>query len=333
MAYQQIVDVNDSYFTSNVAIGGPGGSPFLCGVGPNPPQSGTVVRSLQVWYFKGSRVTALEVGLSNKEFISFGTKYADAYVSERFVIAPNEKISLLKLWPSTYQGGRCGGFEVVTDQNRNFSVDAWRHFPPYELEIGSGLLVGMYGRAHDDIDCLGFGLLRRVTSAQLIEVQYPDLSMLRVTTQPKQIQSTTYDNSNGATEKEFIVEGNINVTSAESWSPTDGMESSIEAKVKAGIAILAEAKEIAAVTLSVSGTYDRSNINPSKHSYAFPVIVPAGELLRATGTLYEGSIKTEYTGKMLYTLASGASFSYDVSGEYNGISASQVVALEPVKNQ
>ncbi len=334
MAYQQTSDVNDSYFTSNVAIGGPGGSEFLCGVGPDPPQSGTVVRSLKVWYYKGSGITALEVGLSNGRFKSFGIKTHNATASEKFVIAPGEKISSLKLWPSTYQGGRCGGFEVITNQNRTFSIDAWKCNPLYQPEIGSGLLVGMYGRVCADIDSLGFAILRRVASAQLIEVQYPDHSILQVATQLKQIKSITYDNSEGTTEKEFTVEGCVTMTTAESWSVTAGMESSIEAKVQARIPEISEAREKAAVTLSVSGTYDRSNTRTIERSYAFPVKVPAGQRLQATATLYEGNIKTGYKGKMLYTLASGATFGYDVSGEYNGISASQVaVTLVPVESK
>lgn len=105
------------------------------------------------------------------------------------------------------------------------------------------------------------------------------------------------------------------MTTAEEWSVTAGMETSVETEVKAGIPILAEAKVKVSVKVSVSVSTSRSTNETTKQSYSFPVKVPAGKHVQASVTIYEGNINTKYTAEILYALASGKSFSYNVTGD------------------
>ncbi len=312
-------------------MGGSGGAQFYYGLEEEKcPQYGTVVRSLRVWFDKDKSgwMDALEVGLSDGKIHLFGIQKNQ--VSDSFIIADGERIVSLKVWGSNYgDDGRNGGFELTTDQKRTFSINAGQDGDPYQPEIGSGILVGVYGSVGSDIDCLGFALLRRA-KAQLIGVEYPGISTLLITTQPTEIRTITYDNSKGKVEQEFTFEGSKKVTTTESWSVTAGMEASISVEVKAGFPLIAQTKVTTSLKVSVSGTYGRTNSETKDRSFSFPLKIPAGQRLQATAIFYEGNINTKYTATMVYYLDSGAKFYYNVSGEYSGISASQVnVTLTP----
>ena len=179
-----------------------------------------------------------------------------------------KKITLLKLWGDTYSTDRCGGFQLKTNKRREF-VAGYTGGTPYVPEIGSGILVGVFGRAYTQIDCLGFGLLRRVQHAKLIEVQYPQLSTLQVLTKPKGIKSIMYNNTVGLSEQSFTFSGSETVETSETWSVTAGIETSVETEVKAGFPILAEGTVTASLTVSVSGTYETTNTHTKKNPSSF----------------------------------------------------------------
>lgn len=306
-------------------MGGTGGIPFYYGVEQGKvPQSGTVVRSFKVWYYD-NRMIAILVALTDGNSKLFG-KYADKdknglHASETFVIADGETVKSLTIWGSSFLSGRCGGFELITDQNRSFSFDAGRNDQKHIPGIGSGVLVGVFGFDEEDINCLGFALLRRANAA-LINMHY-DTDTSKFETAPRGIKTITYDNSNGTVEQEFTFDGSTSVTTGQSWSVTAGIESSIEAQVKAGIPLIDQVTVKVSIKLSVSGTYSRSTTKTTTRSFTFPVKVPAGKHVKATARIYEGNINMKYTAQILYALASGKSFSYNVTGDYTGITASE----------
>ena len=324
MTYRQIHAVDEAYYTSNVALGGNGGYPFYCGLQREQcPQSGTVVRSLKAWC-DTKNLRCLEVGLTDGFSKKFGRP--EGTPTDTFYFATGEKVTSLKLWGGDHQKGRSGGFQLTTNQSRTFSVDpSNRTGVPYQPELGCGILVGVFGRSGIDIDCLGFGLLRRIESAHLINVKYPNLSTLLVTTAPKEIRTIIYDNSKGTTAQTVTLAGSETVETSESWSVTAGMEAGVETEVKAGFPILAEAKVTVSAKVSVSGTYNRTNKQTTQQSFSLPITVAPGECVQATATLYEGNIATKYTATMVYNLESGKLFNYDINGTYSGVSVSEMV--------
>ena len=156
-------------------------------------------------------------------------------------------------------------------------------------------------------------------------MEYPGLSTLQIATPPKTIKTINYDNSQGTVEQEFEFAGSESVMTSESWSVTAGMEAGVETEVKAGFPILAEGKVTVSVKLSVSDTYQRSTTKTTDKSFTHPLKVPVGQHLQATATLYEGNIDTKYTASMVYTLDTGETFRYNVSGTYTGVSVSEIV--------
>lgn len=325
--YQRRNDIDVDYYTSNIAIGGRYGRAFNFGVEVNrQPRSGTGVRSLKVWYDTVNTVlNGIEVMLTDegRTTRTFGQKRGQE--SEKFYLGDGEKIISLQLWGDTYSTDRAGGFRLTTSENRQFTVGYTRGSPSYEPDIGSGILVGVFGRAQTQIDCLGFGLLRRVQHAELIEVNYPDIHRLQVLRKPKEIKSIVYNNTRGSVEQTFTFSGSETAETSETWSLTTGVELGVETEVKAGFPILAEGTVTTSLTVSITGTYETTNTHTTEQSFEFPVTVPPRQCLQATATLYEGEIDTRYTARMLYTLDSGKSFGYSVSGTYKGITVGSVV--------
>lgn len=287
------------------------------------PRSGRGIRSLKAWYDSTNTIlNGLEVELTDESEMTIGRETGEP--SEKFYLADGEKITSLKLWGDTYSTDRTGGFQLITSEKREFTFGYTRG-TPYTPEIGSGILVGVFGRAQTQIDCLGFGLLRRVQHAELIDVRYPNLNTLPVLTKPKEIKSLVYNNTVGSVQQSFTFSGSETAETSETWSVTAGIETSVETEVKAGFPILAEGTVTASLTVSVSGTYETTNTHTREESFEFPVTVPPGQCIKATATLYEGEIDATYTARMVYTLDSGKKFDYTVSGTYKGVAVDSVV--------
>jgi hypothetical protein len=266
----------------------------------------------------------LKVELTDGKQKMFGLKQGIS--TEKFYLGGGEKVTSLKMWPTHHHTGRIGGLELVTDLKRRFKVPMrQRKGNPYEPELGSGILIGVFGRHGRDIDSLGFALLRRIQSATLTSMNYPDLNRLRIKTKPKQIKSITYDNTKGKADQSFTFAGSETAETSQAWSVTTTLEVGVEVKVDASIPLIAEGGLTVSTKFSVSGSYERSSTHTTEQSFSFPVTVPAGKREKATATLYEGKIDTRYTAMMSYILDSGKRFSYRVSGTYSGVTSSQVI--------
>lgn len=65
------------------------------------------------------------------------------------------------MWGGSFDTGRNGGFVLTTNQGCVFNVPTPDGMgDPYQPELDSGILVGVFGRSGNDIDALGFSLLR-----------------------------------------------------------------------------------------------------------------------------------------------------------------------------
>lgn len=317
------MNINTGIFTSDVAVGGDGsGHQFYYGVPSGTrgvPSSGTTIRSLQFWY-NGNTVRGIEIRLSDGGQHTFG-KLEDSR-TDRFYFSEGEEVSSLKIWSSDHGRGRCGRIELSTNQGRSFVVPSRATGDPYVPEVGSGKLLGVFGRDGDDIDCLGFGLLRRIQSAKLTDIQYPTLDEQIIKTNPRVIKQLAYDNL-GDSQQKFTFSGSKEVTVTQTWSRTASMEFGISATVEASIPFLGSASSTSSLTLGGSKTYSRENVQKETDSFQYEVNVNPHTKVEAAATIYEGKINLDYTGNMAYFLDSGAEFSYQVKGCYSGVSVSK----------
>ena len=231
--------------------------------------------------------------------------------------------------------GRCKGFKLTTDQGRTFEFKANNPGEGFGIDVGSGVLMGVFGRAADDLDSLGFAFLRPVGSAVLKSVKYPAISTTLIASKPIRIDTIVYDNSKGTDTQTYQLTFQESVTERSSWSATTALEFSItqQFKVEASFPI-GSASSTTTISLkeSVSTTQGRENTKSITKTFDFPIHVAAGEQITATATIYEGTISIPYEGEIEYVLNSGKKYSYTVSGIYSGVTAGMSVVSTATTN-
>lgn len=314
-----------SYFTTNAAIGGnTGGREFTFNAGSSNVAAGFWIRSVTFWV-DGNCMRGCEMWLNKAggatQLGIIGQKAGNQ--SDTFVFGDGERLTSLKLWGNGYRGGRFSAVEWTTSENRTFKFGHLTSTPTYQPDIGSGFLVGLFGRHAADIDCLGFAVLRRIKNTRLLDLVYPNLQAMQVHSAPESIKTIRYDNSNGAVEQEFTFSGEMQVWKTSKWSITAGVTIGFTYEVEGKLPLLS-AKATTSVQLSVSGTYESSTTTRTSESFSFPVKVPAGKIITATATLYEANIDTPFTAVMVIQLDTGKQITYNVDGSYKGVDSDKV---------
>ena len=242
-----------------------------------------------------------------------------------FTFQTGERLRSLSLWGNG-AGTRCGAFRMRTDKNREYfpKMTSWGLKTEYGVNVGSGIIVGFVANHGNDVDALGFYLLRPIKHAVLKNVKYPDLKLNHVGLQPWDLESVDYRNA-GSIPQTFELTGSREVTTSWSWSVSSSLELAITTTVEAGIPEVASVKTETTWKVGITASYKRSETVKTKKMYGSPVTVPPRKHLMITGTIYDGPINTKYTGRMHVTLDNGRYFSYSVSGQYNGVTSTRVM--------
>ena len=143
-------DIDLSVITTSVGYGGPGGQYFR-----NFDQNDQV-SSIQAWV-DGSTLRGVVVGYVSGASFAYGSK--EGAQTEVFELN-GETLTSLTLYDTDYPpyGLRSGGFQFTTSSGRTFAAAATGR--PFKVDVGSGKWCGIFGRYGDDIDQLGFAMLR-----------------------------------------------------------------------------------------------------------------------------------------------------------------------------
>ena len=330
--------MNQDYVTSCTYIGNPTSSKFYYGIDANgPTYEGETIIAFELWKTSDS-VDGMRLYYPHGYHTAGDRDESYFTKSEKFVIGSGEKLTEVLIWGG-YYGGNSGsshgvvpqGLKVTTDRGRVFQFKADHATgDPYSVDVGSGILVGIFGyhRNHYDLNGLGFAMLRRVSKATLKNVQYPNIGAQLVTSEPSRIDSVTYDNSKGTHEQTYQVSFEETIVEREAWSITTSIEFAMGAEftVEAGLLFASASSTFSfSLTIGVESTYARENERSITRSFNFPVTVAAGEQVTATATIYEGSISTDYSADVVYTLDTGKEYQYSVQGTYTGITTGLTV--------
>ena len=321
-------NIDLSYFTTNYAVGSSGDDPgtpvFSFNTDVAKFDGTNWIRSLTFWY--DNCISCCEVQLNGAtESATFGRR--DGNKSDTFVFGNGEKLTSLKIWYIGYNNGRLGGVQWTTSENRSFAFGYQNGAPTYSPNVGSGILIGLFGNYGSDIDCLGFAIFRTIKTARLIDLDYPNLDTAQVQSAPMSIKTIRYDNSNGSIQQQFTFSGEMEVTNTSTWSLTTSVTLGLSYEVSAGIPLFVSKTKSVSLEMSVSGTYESSTTTRTTESFSFPLNVLAGRIIRATATLYEANISTEYTATMAFTLDTGKEIKFVVEGMYSGIDSDRVEVI------
>ncbi|MFW2350392.1 jacalin-like lectin [Qipengyuania sp.] len=297
-------------------IGGGGGTAFSFYGGSD----GAMIEKIGVW-IGGWQIKAVKVWLTNGRVEQFGNG-SGPY--QEFAFEKGELITSMSLWGNG-AGTRLGAIKFKTNRNREFfaKMNKWGLKQEYPIDVGSGLCVGVMGRAGSDVDSMGFVFVKPIRESVMLNMNYPTIGLETPNVRPDSIASTTYENELDEPQ-EYTFEASKKLTRKEAWSITAGMEFALSYKVTAGIPIVAQTETGFSFKVSVSGTYGQENTEEKTETWKFPIKVPAKTTVDATMTIGRADISLPYNAQVKVVTTDGSELVFDVNGSYDGITYTKV---------
>ncbi|XP_053509284.1 aerolysin-like protein [Ictalurus furcatus] len=300
-----------SYLSPILVIGGGGGKSFnFNGVG-----NGATLKKIWVWA-GGWQIKAIKVWLTDGQVGQFGEP---AGKFSEFSFEDGEHFTSLSLWGNG-AGTRLGAIKFRTNRSREFfaQMTDWGLKTEYPIDVGSGICVGITGRAGADMDSLGFEFINTVKSTKLTNVQYPTLHDVIPNVAVEEIKSTTYENKTSQTQ-EYKLETSKTIIRKSSWSVTNKLEFTFSMEVKAGIPEVVEVSAGFGFTVGTESSYGLENSEERTELFSFPVKVPPGKTVDVDITIGRATVDLPYTGTVQITCYNGSVLEFPTSGIYKGL--------------
>ncbi|CAN0124732.1 unnamed protein product [Lampetra fluviatilis] len=217
-------------------IGGQGGNAFSFDGRNNAATLQKISVSVGGWQVRG-----VEVWLTDGRRQKFGTV---DFSAQQFEFQSGEFMSQLSLWGNG-AGTRLGAIKFRTSRNREFfaKMTDWGLKTEYKIDVGSGICLGVQGRAGADIDSMGFLFINAVKSSVIQNMKYPTMHQVLPNVQMEEIKEMEYTN-NTSVMQSYTFESSKKITKTSSWSTTNKIEFTFSLTVSAGIPEVVEIKEM-----------------------------------------------------------------------------------------
>lgn len=221
----------------------------------------------------------------------------------------------------TISGSRAGWIEFDTNKKRSFSYGmyGWPKKQKYDVNVGSGILVGAIYNAGADIDAHGYYFLKAsVASTQMSDVSYPTLQWDTKHIAPVALDSYSQTNTSSSPIS-WHFGGSNSVTTCSSW--TSSTESAFEVKVTVEAAIPEVVKGGASFgwRLSKVSSHQRSEEHSHKLDWHTGGQLQPGQSIRLVALTRKGTLSVPYKATFMVNLNNGASFCFPQSGTYTGV--------------
>ena len=175
----------------------------------------------------------------------------------------------------------------------------------------------------DAIDSVGFIFVKPLESSTIFDVNYHTIGFEQTNVIVSTLASVEYDNSLNTPQK-YELEDSEKIITKENWSTTIGFESSLQVSVTAPIPKLVKITPDFSLKVSVSSTRGAENTTEKTLKWNFPVNVPASSKVKATVTIGKADINLPYTGRILMKTTDGSELTFNVKGNYTGITYTDV---------
>ncbi|XP_051972527.1 aerolysin-like protein [Xyrauchen texanus] len=304
------------YPTTLYKIGGKGGFPFSF-TGQN---NGASLEKIGV-LVEGWQVRAVRVWLSDGNNQTFGER-SGPY--QEFTFQPGECFTSLSLWGNG-AGTHLGAIKFKTSQSREFFVKmtSWPLKTEYPIDVGSGFCLGVVGRAGADIDSMGFLFLNAVQSAVLTNVNYPTINQKVPQVSLEELKAITYTNDTSVTQTQDIgISKTVSTTS--SWSVSNNFTATFSMEVKARIPEIAEVSTGFRFTVGTENTYSHEQTEERTETLTSKIEVPPGKKVDVDITIGRSSFDLPYTGTVIITCKNGSVLQYETSGQYKGVTYTDI---------
>ncbi|XP_035385957.1 aerolysin-like protein [Electrophorus electricus] len=308
-----------SYLAPVLVIGGQGGGKFdFDGIG-----NGATLRKIWVWA-GGWQIKAIKVWLTDGQCRQFGNPAGDF---KEFTFEDGEHFTSLSLWGNG-AGTRLGAIKFKTNRSPEFfaHMTDWGLKTEYPIDTGSGICVGVTGRAGSDIDSLGFKFINTIKSTVLKNMNYPTLHSVIPKVAVEEIKSMTYHN-NTSEMQEYKIESSKTVTKKSSWSVTNKIEFNFSFEVQAGIPEVVEIKTGFGFTVGTESTYSLENSEEKTETFSFSFKVPPGKVVDVDITIGRVTVDLPYTGTVQITCFNNSVLEFPISGTYKGVTYTEAKAV------
>lgn len=299
-----------SIYAPMTVIGGQGGGWFA-----NYGANGKVLERITVWVGEW-QIKAIRVWMTGEAPKTYGDP---AGPQSDFAFEPGERMTKLSLWGDG-AGTRTGAIRFETSKGRtfDFGMTKWGRKTEYPVDVGSGICVGVQGRSGADIDALGFVFLNPVAYATLTDVRYPTLTADTPSIVPESL-ATFSDTNTSNLPRAYRFSGTRVEEVSETWATTLGLEVYMEVTVTAGVPQVASVGTTFGWKLSASSTYSLTHKTTRSLAWENSGTLQPQQRVSLVAVTRRGNIFIPYTGRMVVTLKSGQTFSYDVSGNFRGV--------------
>jgi hypothetical protein len=202
-------------------VGGNGGSRFRF----ENFQSGALLQKFAFWADDSSLIGVSCRLTDGSEHVAGSTTWGQ---SAGFEFQPGERISRLSLWGNGI-GTRAGWVEFDTNLGRKFSfgMTKWGRQTEYHIEVGSGICAGIFGMAGNEIDSLGFLMVKPLESARITDVQYPLAAFDNFYQSSKETIDVTHNNDSNVAET-FSKSASYTHTETDTFTVTGSVRTSLE---------------------------------------------------------------------------------------------------------
>ncbi|XP_061434076.1 aerolysin-like protein [Lethenteron reissneri] len=299
-------------------IGGQGGNAFSFDGRSNAATLQKLSVSVGGWQVRG-----VEVWLTDGRRQTFGTV---DFSAQQFEFQSGEFMSQLSLWGNG-AGTRLGAIKFKTSRNREFfaKMTDWRLKTEYKIDVGSGVCLGVQGRAGADIDSMGFLFINDIKSSVIQNMNYPTMHQVLPNVQIAEIKEMEYTN-NTSVVQEHTLQSSLKVTETSSWSTTNKIEFTFSLTVSAGIPEVVEGEAGFGFTLSSETTHALEESVERMETLTFPVCVPPHKTVTVVVSIGRANIDLPYTALLRITCMNGALFDVPLSGVYKGLTYTKMTA-------
>ncbi|CAN0198306.1 unnamed protein product [Lampetra planeri] len=277
--------------------------------------------SVNVW---SSQVTGVEVWLTDGRRQTFGTMNSSA---QEFEFELGEFFKSLSLWGNG-AGTRLGAIKFKTSHSREFfaKMTKWGLKTEYKIYVGSGVCLGVHGRAGADIDCMGFLFINAIKSSVIQDMNYPTMHQVLPNVQMEEIKEMEYTN-NTSVEQSYSFESSKKIIKMSSWFTTNKIESTFSLSVKAGIPEVMEVETGFSFTVGVESTHAVEESEEKTETLTFPVAILPHKTVTVVANIGRANVDLPYTAVLRITCVNGASLDAPLSGVYKGLTYTKMTTV------
>ncbi len=264
-----------------------------------------MIKSIRVTFSDGSSFTqGNNSGLDNKK---------EAYFDD------TELITELSLWGNG-NGKRLGRIWLRTNTGQIYDSGHTDGSTEYHARVGSGICVGIEGRAGSDVDELGFIFVKQVKQSYITDLEYPTLASDAHCIQPETIRTFSAQNTHKDNDNDWNFKGSRSETKTSMWKVSRSAKIYGETSIKGKIPKIGEVGQTFGWEFTIGDVRGTSTSETVTLSWDNSGTLEPGESIYLEAVTRKGNLANiPYTGNHIIETIEGDILSFPIEGTYNEV--------------